>query len=664
MKRLVFIIILLCLMLTAALSACGEGEVPAVTPENMEYTVTDDVERPVFSHDTGCYEDGFVLTVSAPKNTTVRYTTDGSQPTADSEIFPAEGLRVDDRSGEENVLAAIDASKFTKDSDHEPPTVNMGTVIRAAAFDSRGGQSRTSTATYIVGLDYEDIKIISLVMDSDDLFGYEKGIYVLGRYYDEWLRSAPGAEEAQSWEVEGNFSQKGRSWERPVTVQLIESDGSFGFEQDMGIRIMGAASRRYYQKSFRLIAREEYGSKHLKYDLIDGLVTDADGQPLQKYKSVNLRNGGNDGGYSLLRDPFIQSLVADRDMATQAAEPAIVFINGEYWGLYSITEDYSDNYIQYNYGVDNENVVMVKGGVLEEGTEEDMALYDPINEAMYVRRYTSDEDYEWLCSVLDIQSFIDYFCVQLYINNQDGPIQDNNWRIWRARETDPANEYADGKWRFMLYDTDMSLGLYNEGSDYTDNTLAESIGESWGWGALLKKLMQNDDFKCQFVNTFMDLRSTAFLPERAVETLTRLKLRYEPYTEENYLRNGPAWVIQWTDVTTRFTTEVNYIRKFINGRYSYAEKMLTEALCLGECFTLTVNVSDVQGGVIKVNTVTPDLTDGGWSGEYFSGCPVTVTALPASGYEFAGWTELPGDDAALTLDLTADTTLTAVFKRK
>lgn len=126
----------------------------------------------------------------------------------------------------------------------------------------------------------------------------------------------------------------------------------------------------------RLIARAEYGTKSIKADLIPGNMKSDNSGPVTSYKSFVLRNGGNDNGFSKMRDPVLQSLVADRAFDTQASAPCVVFVDGEYWGLYAITEDYSDKYIETNYGIDNKNVVIVKCGRIDEGTAEDITLYE------------------------------------------------------------------------------------------------------------------------------------------------------------------------------------------------------------------------------------------------------------------------------------------------
>lgn len=241
----------------------------------------------------------------------------------------------------------------------------------------------------------------------------------------------------------------------------------------------------------------------------------------------------------------------------------------------------------------------------------------------------------------------------------------NNWRVWRAREVDEDNEYADGRWRFMLYDTDMSMGLYDDGSDFSDNTLERVFSYDWGWALLLEKLMEVEDFREQFVNTFMDLRNTAFHYSNATEKLTRMKLAYEPYAVEQYRRNGPEWVLQWTDVDERFNSEINVIRKFVNGRYGYSLKMLAETLELGEYYELTLSANDADGGEVVLNTVKPDLTDSEWKGTYFSDYSVTLTAEPAQGFEFTGWSsDIESSDPTITLQLEDNTSVIANFERK
>ncbi len=670
MKRRL-LVILLALFSIAAVCLCTGCNRPA----DADTAVVSDSEPapPQFSHETGTYDEQFTLTVTADTGTTVRYTLDGSLPTAESPVFPAEGMIIADRSDEPNVLSAVETNKISLETDHVPPTVTKGTVIRAAAFSADGEEmSAVTTETYLVGLDYEEIKIVSLVLDSNSLFDYETGIYVMGKAYDDWMASDPEAKNKGSWEIKGNFSQKGREWEREVLFQLIENDGSFGVEQNMGIRIMGTATRTYYQKSFRLYAREEYGAKRLEYPLIPDLMTDTGDQPLEEFKTFILRNGGNDNYFTLLRDPYVQSLVPDRDFATQGAEPCIVFINGEYWGIYSITEDYSEHYIEDNYGVDDKNAIIVKNVVgseaeVDEGEPEDIELYKELEGSIYWRDFTQVEHYDWLCANADIENFIDYMAVLLYIDNGDGAFAGNNWRVWRARETDSANEFADGRWRFMLYDSDFALAFRPDEGGAEKNTLEQIQNTDWGWGLLFNKLMENETFRAQFINTFMDLRNTCFYPEDALERLDEMKSVFTPYLAEQYRRNGPGWITHMTDeeMGWYYEDQIEIIRKFISGRYDYSVTMLKDGFGLGDAHSISLRANNPEGGSIRVNTVTPDLTSGTWQGKYFSEYEIAMTAVPADGYVFTGWSgDITDEQAELTLRLTGDMEITANFEKK
>lgn len=664
-------ILMMVLSLITVICLCGgcknsTDTKPSVVPEIR-------VSAPSFNYETGSYDEEFTLTAFCDADAIIRYTLDGSIPTKDSSVFPAEGMIIGDCSANPNVLSAVSTNKISLETDHTPPTVTKGTVIRAAAFSADGEIiSDVTTKTYFVGLDYKDIKIISLVLDSDSLFDYENGIYVMGKYYDDWMASDPDAKNAGSWEIQGNFSQKGREWEREVVMQLIENDGSFGIEQNMGMRIMGTATRTYYQKSLRLYAREEYGAKRLEYPLISGLMTDTGENELESFKTFILRNGGNDNYFTLLRDPYVQALLTNRNFATQGAEPCIVFINGEYWGIYSITEDYSDNYIEDNYGVDDKNAVIVKNIVndepkVDEGEDVDIELFKELDGSIYWRDFTQEEHYNWLCENVDIQNLIDYMAVLLYIDNGDGAFAGNNWRVWRARQTDSENKYADGRWRFMLYDNDFALAFRPDEGGAEKNTLEKIQNTDWGWGLLFNKLMQNDEFKAQFINTYMDLRNTAFCPESALETLEKMKSKIAPYIAEQYKRNGPGWVTKMTnnELEQRFENELDIIRQFIIGRYDYAVTMLKDGYNLENAYTVSIGTNAVNGGTIHINTIAVNPGDSLWQGSYFSDFEITLKATCEDGYVFVGWSgDITELESEITLKLTKDMNITANFEKE
>ncbi|MCQ2465760.1 MAG: CotH kinase family protein [Oscillospiraceae bacterium] len=548
---------------------------PVRKPASVTYDET--ISAPVFSRETGFYSDAFDLELSVSGGGEIRYTTDGSIPSEDSELY-SESIRIEKISGYPNKLAGITEVGPAGEQYAPDKAVDKGTVIRAAVFrDGKSGPVVTNS--YFTGInqkeDYNSLPVISLTTDAYNLFDYENGIYVLGKTYDEWKNTAE-AMEAEDWEWKGNFTQKGREWERPVHMELIEPDGNVGLEQDLGMRIMGKASRTYNQKSFRMYAREEYGKNKVEYPLIPGLKKENGDGELTKFRTFLLRNGGNDCSYTKLRDPFVQTMVSGKSFATQGSRPAVVFINGEYWGLYAVQEDYSDNSVQYNFGVSKDDVIIVKAGNIEEGEDADISYLEELNTLM-TGELSDETKYEKLCSIADIQSFADFFSTVIYTANNDGMKNNGgNWRIWRSRSV-TDEPYHDGKWRFLLYDTEFSLGLYNEGDNFSENSLAKAYDTDW-----FASLMKNENFRKLFSESLKDT-AERFRPENAFPVLDELAAQYGPAAPDSFQRFGPSYLLMMSgnkNITEHleqyYSNGIDDIKKFLTERYQYWPAMLED----------------------------------------------------------------------------------------
>ncbi len=638
------------------------GEQTNTNSENIAIEYNYSYEKPVFKQESGFYDEDIWLEISvSDKNYQIRYTTDGSLPDINSPVYK-QPLKIQNRTSEPNVLSAIKETAPAGDQYTPSQNVDKCTVVRAAVFDQNGVSGPVVTNTYFIGFDqyrdYNGLPIVSIVTDKENLFDYEKGIYMLGKYHDEW-KSKVNINSYQEWSYEANYTQRGRDWERVVNFELIETDGKMGYEGELGLRIMGNATRAYNQKSFRLYAREEYGDKNIKYPLIPEATKEKNGQDtLKKYRTFLLRNGGNDCNYSKIRDPLVQKLVADRNMDTQESRATIVFINGEYWGVYSLEEDYSDNYIQNNYDIDNKDAIIIKCGELEEGENADMALYNELKSVLD-SDLSIDQNYQKLCSMVDIQNFADYFTALIYTANEDCIFNNNNnWRLWRSRSvTDVA--YQDGKWRYMLYDTEFSLGLYR-GTGYGQ---IDSLSTAMN-GKVFKKLIKNEDFKALFVTTFMDMRNYNFNMENVTRVIDKLDSQYGPAIYDTVKRFGPSWVAS-SDPKGRYDKDVNSIRDFLSTRYTYTPEMVRKSMNLSPAVDVTINVNDKAGGKVQINTICPDMSSGSFTGKYFTEYPITLSAECEEGYVFQGWTGSITSDAPV-IDVTFEDAvdITAVFVKK
>ncbi len=627
-----------------------------------------------FSLPSGFYPEAQELDITCSvEDSLIYYTTDGSMPTEDSQILDYT-LELDDTTDLPNVLSAIGGT--CPEEVYAPEdNVMKAHVIRAMAWLPDDTYTPVYSATYWIGADreelYGDLPVVSIMMEYDDLFGYENGIYMLGKTYDDYMET--DGTPLDAWNYPANYQTRGREGERRVTVQFLEPDGS-GFTMDMGMRIKGGASRSNNHKSLRLIAREEYGQKAVTYPVFgDNQRQDGNGL-VEKYKSITLRAGGNDTSFGVIRDPLVQSLATGMNFTTQATRPCILFINGEYWGLKTLTEEYSDNYIQNNFGVDNKNVIMVKNSELEEGEDEDMLLFEEMFNFIASGDMTDPASYQQACEMLDMDGLIDLTAMHLYIFNKDGLFENNNWMIWRARETDADNPYADGKWRFLCYDVDFCAGVYDEGNTHTvDNItevlLADTEYEGYHTARLIRSLWRNADFQQKLLTALCDVRNIYFDAHRFSQHFSAMRSAYEPYIPDTFLRFGPAWVATW-DPAGHSQRQLDGIATFFSFRHTRFPWLIKKVFSLGTPNDLTVKASDPAMGTVLLNGRTLDefLTrQQGFTGMYFPETPITLTAVPAEGCTFAGWQAegvAPADAAALIIELTLTeaTVLTAQFQ--
>lgn len=491
----------------------------SIAPEESavpESSPTVDANDLSMSEGSGTYTAAFTLTMESAAGNTIYYTTDGSDPrTSTTRKTYSNGVSITSRDNDANVLSAVSPNLFdtmnysisgnTVNSKCIAPSnsaVDKCTVIRAVSCGSDGNYSKVVTNTYFIGKMSEHIdnaaqsanawdgklSVISITMDKNDLFDHDTGIYVKGKYFEDSV-AAYIAEHGSlngvgvESDLTSNFKQKGREWERECHIEYFETDGTnttCELQQDCGIRIQGNYSRENVQKSFRLYAREDYGVKNFKYNFFGDELIDADGEPMDKFKTLVLRNGGNDAFNYKYKDIFTQSFVHDRAYETLYGRPCVVYLDGEYWGYYILQSDLSDNFLQNERGVEKDNVIVYKGsdekkyadykykldeGEIPEGETEDYYLKDTLAYLDGSKDFSDDAVYQEFCNTyVDEQSAVDYFATMVYLNNGwDWP--DKNWSIWRTTVVDETNPYSDNKWRFCLFDLDLTAEPTWSGSD-------------------------------------------------------------------------------------------------------------------------------------------------------------------------------------------------------
>ena len=566
------------------------------------------VAPPVFSQDSGFYDYAFNLTLTADEGTTIYYTIDSSNPTVASPVY-SRPIRIYDRSPYANKYRTIQNVRtdyYNHSLDADDP-VDKCFVVRAMAVDSDGNCSDIVTKSYFVNLDkYKDRTVLSLVSDPGNLFDGNYGIYVTGAAYDAWYeeayaRTEPGTGVDQYYAPERNFNQRGRDWEREANLEVFENTQSI-LNQAVGIRVQGNAMRNNILKRFSIYARKAYGTDSYFYT---NLIND------HRQHSIYLRRGQSvDGNLHSIS----QRVGQGRNVMTTDSVRVDLFLDGEYWYTDYLYEKFNEKNIAEKYGLTADNIAMYRAWKTSDGSEEEGA--NPVSNLWSFIEGTDlseDEDYQKYSEILDIQSYIDWFCINAFMQNTDF-YENVNTMYWHTIVPENDRE-GDTRWRLSLYDMDIGWGnlidRYGDMPYYEANPF--TMIASWEPGPMntfpiFVALKANENFCKQFVLTFMDLINTNFSIERTTAILEEMEITYQ---------------IHWD----YFSNRIDYVVPYMAEEFGLT----------GTQVTVTIS-SNISGSPVTLNTISPELRQSGrnysWSGSYFTDYPVTVTANAPN---FAYW---------------------------
>lgn len=612
------------------------------------------VLEPVFSHQAGFYTEEFELELSVnQEDTKVYYTLDGSDPKpGDPHTFEYSGkIKIKSRAGEPNVLSMINTGEYY----WYPPLgeVFKCSTVKAVAVRSDGQTSRTITRSYFVDpnmMSRYSLPVISIVTDEANLFDKNTGIYL-------------------------NSNKSGADWERPAHVEFFERDGTLGFSHYCGVRLHGGGSKGFAQKSLRLYADRGYDYKDkISYNIFPGLTDKVTGKSITDFKRLVLRNSGSDWANSMFRDGLMHKLVSHLNLDTQAYRPSVVFINGEYWGIHNIRERYDNIYFASHYNLKKNNVALLEvtysGSItVNEGTDEDAKAYtNEIIDFLKSNDITQKDNYEYIKTKMDVDNFIDCYVANIYFANGDWP--QNNVSMWRYKTEDglyhPEAPYGqDGRWRWIIKDTDFGFAgpMMGDAGIRHDTLSHASENPTSEWSVFLfKKLLENSEFRNAFINRMADYLNTCFDSELVMDTIDEVKNAIAPSIPEHNARWQAIW--DWD-------SEVELMQTFAKERpYHVTQHIINKFKRFGVTGTYSVNLeTDTSKGFIRINSIDLKDTTRGvnnpeeWTGTYFKGVPLTITAIPEDGYVFDRWEGTDETSDTLVIMPTKNINLKAIFKK-
>ena len=499
-------------------------------------------QLPAFSVTPGIYDNAVTVAITAGEGETIRYTTDCTTPNASSEVYSGE------------------------------LSISKNSVIRAAAFRDGYLSGDVATATYLFRSDGVNhaLPVVTLVTDPDNLWNSKTGIYATGDQFDPDAASYADTLKSATY-YQAKFAteeQVDTIWEKPAAFSLFDDNGKQVFTQNVGIRIAGSFGRGRAQKGFNVIARKEYGKGSMEYPFFEN-------RPYTEYKAVVLRAGAQDQNRSKIRDELASGLLegTDINILYQAYRPTVLYLNGEYWGVYFMKEKRNRFFVAQHENTEN-NVDLAIGKGFKQRSYGDNSDWVSLYEYATSHDLSSADAYNYVAERMDVDSFRDYMIAEIYNGNTDT----YNFQYYRLK---------GGKWKFIFYD--FCWGFQNPGHE----TLAFRMGKTPSdvcSAKLFAAMLQNKGWRDSFCRRFGELLNTAFAPERVTALIEELYGYVEPEIKrerEKFNKDTFMGVKQPnTNLGTYegFQSEISKLKEFAQKRPEEIKRQLQSNLGLSDSY--------------------------------------------------------------------------------
>ena len=528
-------------------------------------------DMPTFNLPAGTYNGAQSIVISSESaGVTIRYTIDGSEPSATSTAYTG------------------------------PINVATTTAIKARAFPAAANllPGFTETNTYFINVNHT-LPIVSLVSDQyDDLF-------------------------ASGW---GDIVSN---------IEYFTANGAQQFESYGEVDRHGQDSWAFDQKGVDFIVRDQYGYD----DEIDYQIFPT--SPRDKFQRIMFKAGASDnypftgapGGGCHLRDAYIQSLAekANMNVDLRKNDHCVVYINGQYWGLYEVREKVNDpDYTDYYWGQEEEDLDMLsQWGWLEVryGSADD---WNDLYFNMMATDLSVDANYNLISTRLDIGSVIDYMIINTWSVNSDWINWNSMW--WRGRGT-PAV-----KWKYALWDMDNTFNLGQNFSGWPttnfdadpcdlDETFANA-GPNEGHLDMFNRLMANEDFMARYINRYAEMINTYLNCSYALAHFDSIVNHISP--------EMPQQIARWGGSMAEWQGHLDYMRNQIVQRCEHIEEEgIVECYPVDGPHKLAFQVEPAGAGTIRFNEL--QIPEYPWSGSYYGGVEGEIEATANALYEFDYW---------------------------
>lgn len=552
------------------------------TPEATNATSTFADKRlpaPVVDQGSQLFSNTLKIKVEIPKGATLRYTTTGIVPTAKS--------------------SPSSSGQFTISK-----TIHY--VFRL--FQDGYLPSPPVTRSYIKTDTEYTIPIVSIVGNESYFSDPKIGIDCDGDGTNG--KTGNGQDQKRNYNMD---------WDRPVNFSYISPTEGMLFNQDVNVSISGGWTRSASPRSMKLKSNKVFdGLNHLDYPFFPQ-------KPYIRNKVLLVRNGGNDAWnyHARFTDPALTTIIqrSGIDLDVQSTVQVAEFINGKFRGVLNLREPNNDKFAYANWGYDDEELDAFENKTFKNGDNEAYRHLCDISKDIN-RAGVYDE----VKTLLDIDEFINYMAVELYLGNDDWP--ENNAKGYRSRN--------DGRFRFVCFDLDYTFHPWNR-TISSLNTYAQENNDKVDMVVLFLNLLKHDEFRKQFIDTFCIVAGSVFERERAIAIVNELVDTMGPmsqldgYTPDRAANNIKNKLQGWLG------TKMSQLQQYQPMKLSNAKKQNVKI------------TTGTEGANLYINGRNVPYAD--FNGQLFA--PVTLEAKAPVGYTFAGWKK--GTSASVQLIKIDDT---------
>ncbi|HOY30514.1 MAG TPA: CotH kinase family protein [Bacteroidales bacterium] len=557
--------------------------------------------RPMMSVAAGFYSSTQSVTITSPDpSITIRYTTNGSMPTAASVAYTG------------------------------PVTISTTTVLRARAFSS----SSTVPASFVESNTY--------------FINSSHTIEVVSIYGDAIMALMNGTQSS------------------PYTgVEYYDHNGQFVTESYGNSNKHGNDSWAYDQRGIDFVSHDQYGYNYA----LEGQLFNS--KPRTEFQHIIFKAAANDNypfstsGSAHIRDSYVHTLSqkAHLHMDERTWAPCVMYVNGQYWGVYDTREKVDDkDFMEYYHDTKEDSLQMLKtwGGTWSEyGGAQAQTDWNNLRNFITSNNMAIPANYHYVDSVYSIKSLTDYVILNSFSVCSD-------WLNWNTIWWRGLNENADKKkWRYCLWDEDATFNHYinytgipntNTNADPCDpNSLSNPGGQ--GHIPVLNALLQNPDFYQYYIMRYFDLLNGPMKCSRMTDLLDSMITVIQPEMQQHINRWGGTYNEWWANYQT--------LRTFIQDRCTQVVQLFDNCWPVTGPFPIVVDISPHGSGTVTLNSL--DLTSFAWSGQYPGNMTILMTAHPGQNFCFDHWefqhhTPSPGiNDTAVSFLFTTGDTVIAHF---